>query len=234
MTYARTAAFYEPLRMLLLGSDIKNYENSKSNLVALNSIDGNVFWSTKVPGGCFGLAVLPDAGIVVASGYSSLFVYRLLDGTCIEACNSIFPMCLAADTASATVYVSNCLGIVTPFRWTGTTLEFLGRVNTEWCVVAHRAGECALVVVPSNPGIGLQTSYLVMGPVNSNVLYVLSLPERRLEYTHCLERGHVCGLSTNPSGTALYVCTIVDEEWREINVFTWPLPQMLMKSRHHL
>jgi hypothetical protein len=62
-----------------------------------------------------------------------------------------------------------------------------------------------------------------VGTFREPTLLVLSLPDRRLVYTHTLEGMEVSGLAADPSGTALAVC---DTASKAIHVLPWPLPGM--------
>jgi hypothetical protein len=230
----RSAAFVDGPKkvagtLLLLADD--NYEASV--LVAVDSISRAVRWSTALGGSCYGIAVLPAQGVVVVSYYShksydndSLRAHRLSDGSCIARVNVVEPSSIAADLATATLYVST-LGEVFAYHWDGASLVFDGFVDAagdfdDWrplAVVPPAPGEHS----PSQHSSGLRTSYLVVGTYCSSTLRVLSLPDRRLVQTYELEGMKVMGLAADPSGTALAVC---DAASKAIHVLPWPLFSM--------
>ena len=135
------------------------------------------------------------------------------------------PTYVAADTASATVYVStrdpdseeDDVFSVSAFRWDGAALVAEGVVEAAGGSGMSRP----LAVVPPAPG--QCTSYLVVGILGFANLRVLSLPDRRLVHTLKLEGMQVAGLAADPSGTALAVCEFTS---KAIHVLPWPLPGM--------
>jgi hypothetical protein len=162
--------------------------------------------------------VLPAQGLVVASVYSinKLQVYRLAEGELVVTAPADSPTFIAADPATATLYV--CTGRqVTSFRWDGGALLPEGVVEA----AGNRAGIRPLAVMPPAPG--QRTSHLVVGTNNIPTLLVLSLPNRRLVPTHTLEGTDVVGLAADRSGTALDVC---DGALKAVHVLPWPLPGM--------
>jgi hypothetical protein len=235
-TDARSSAFFETTGTLLLAdtSDITTSDVLlSSTLVAVNAASRVVSWSVALGerSRCYGIAVLPTQGLVVASdfGNSRLKLHRLSDGTRIASVAVDCPTVVAADPISATVYVNTFtinISQVSAFCWDGTTLVFDG--------VVEAAGQAdwihPLAVMPLAPGPGpgrgpeQRTSYLVVGTLLSGILRVLSLPDRRLVFTHELKGIKVVGLAADPSGTALAVC---DRASKAIHVLPWPLPGML-------
>jgi hypothetical protein len=215
-TGTRAAAFNNATATLLL-ADV-NLVSSK--LVAVDAVSRAVCWSTslKLGNNCWGIAVLPVQGLVVASIYDAkeLRVYRLTDGTLVATVHAQGPSFIAADPATATLYVSTGTR-VTAFHWNGSALVPEG--------VVEAAGDNAygrpLAVVPPAPG--QRTSYLVVGTVRTPILLVFSLPDCRLVHTHTLEGMVINGLAADPSGTALAVC---DGASKAVHVLPWPLPGM--------
>jgi hypothetical protein len=208
------AAFDEATSTLLLADSNKEV----SKLVAFDIVSRAVRWSTGLGGNCFGIAVLPAQGLVVASVYSvnELRVHHLSDGALVCTAPADRPSFIAADATTVALYVSSAYKVFS-FRWNGGTLVSKG--------VVEAAGDTGnwrlLAVMPSAPG--QHTSYLVVGTCYSPTLLVLSLPDRRLVHTHTLEGMKVAGLAADPSGTALAVC---DYTSKAIHVLPWPLPGM--------
>jgi hypothetical protein len=212
--YASNIAFDEATTTLLQ-ADVNSVA---PKLVAADAVTRWVRWSAELNAGCYGIAVLPEQGLVVASMpvSSGLRVYRLADGTVVTTAHAERPTLIAADPATATLYISTQCR-VSSFRWNGVALVSEG--------VLQAAGETEswrpLAVVPPAPG--QRTSYLVVGTINTPTLLVLSLPDRRLVHTHTLEGMMVVGLAADPSGTALAVCDSVS---KAVHVLPWPLPGM--------
>lgn len=215
--------FGEAADTLLLAND----NNFWVKLVAVDAASKTVRWSAaSIRGTCDGLAVLPSYVVVIVSDRASSFlhVYCLSDGTLIASVKANEPTSVAADPASATVYVSTYHDQedalkVSAFRWDGATLVFDGVVEAAGATDDRRP----LAVMPPAPGFDSDLSYLVVGSFYSSTLHVLSLPDRRLVNTHDLEGIKVVGLAADPSGTALAVC---DGAYRNIHVLPWPLPGM--------
>ena len=227
-------AFVEDTGTLLLLADIKGggtiTPKHTSKLVAVDAASRAVRWSTVLGSECLDIAVLPAQGVVVASDWRSrkLYVLRLSDGTYTASVAVREPSFIAADPVYATLYVStffdeyNDFCGVTTFRWDGAAMVFDGVVEAAGSTYNYGP----LAVVPPASGqhsSGQCTSYLVVGTLNSPSLRVLSLPDRRLVYTHTLEGMKVTGLAADPSGTALAVC---DKASKSIHVLPWPLPGM--------
>jgi hypothetical protein len=214
-TGTRVAALDEATASLLLAD--RNFDSSK--LVALYAVSRSVRWSAGLGRNCWGIAVLPAQGLVVASVYAAnkLRVHRLADGALTSTTNTAdYPSFVVADPATATLYVSTG-DQVTAFRWNGSALVSEGRVEAACDSDDIRP----LAVVPPAPG--QHTSYLVVGTCGTPTLLVLSLPDRRLVHTHTLEGMQVMGLAADPSGTALAVC---DYKSNAVHVLPWPLPGM--------
>ena len=187
-------------------------------LVAVDAASRAVRWSAALESRCYGIAVLPAEGMVIASecGSGKLCAHRLSDGTRVASVHVCDPSYVAADPATATVYVST-ERTVSAFRLIGTALVFEE--------VVEAAGvtrfDPPLAVVPPAPG--QRTSYLVVGTFYSPTLRVFSLPDRRLVHVHELKAIAVAGLAADPSGTALAVCDYISSS---IHVLPWPLPGM--------
>jgi hypothetical protein len=208
----RSAAFVEATGTLLLA----DANGATSKLMDVDAVSRAVRWSAALGGSCWGIAVLPAQGVVVASDYdnSKLHAHRLSDGTHIASVKASLPTFVAAEPATATVYASTS-SKVSAFRWDGAALVAEGVVDA-----AGATHDCRpLAVVPPAPG--QRTSYLVVGTFYSPTLRVLSLPDRRLVHTHELDGMQVMGLAADPSGTALAVC---DRSSEAIHVLPWPLP----------
>jgi hypothetical protein len=213
-TRTSNSAFDEVTATLLLADK----QSDSSKLVAVEAVSKAVRWSAGTGSDCWGIAVLPAQGLVVACLERSdeLRVYRLADGFHVATAHAVHPSFIAADPATATVYVDTDYG-VTAFRWNGITLLSEGAVEA--------AGDSddirPLAVVLPAPG--QHTSYLVVGKRFTPTLLVLSLPDYRLVHTHTLEEMKVVGLAADPSGTALAVC---DSASNAVHVLLWPLPGM--------
>jgi len=212
--YARSAAFVEATGTLLLS----DHDGTASTLVAVDAASRVVRWSAALGGSCYGVAVLPAQGVVVANDFESdkLHAHRLSDGTRVASANADWTTFVAADPATATAYASTS-GKVSAFRWDGAALVEEGIVEA----AGSTRNDRPVAVVPPAPG--QRTSYLVVGRCYSPTLRVLSLPDRRLVHTHTLEGMEVMGLASDPSGTALVVC---DAASKAIHVLPWPLPGM--------
>jgi hypothetical protein len=193
-----------------------NEEDSK--LVAVDTVSRSVRWSAGIGGSCSGIAVLPAQGLVVASTYNAdeLRMYRLADGALVATAPADCPSYVAADPATAALYVSTGTQVAA-FRWNGSALVSEGVVEAAGDTYNDRP----LAVV--SPAPGQRTSYLVMGTRCTPTLFVLSLPDRRLVHTHTLEGMRVVCLAADPSGTALAVC---DYASKAVHVLPWPLPGM--------
>ena len=213
-----SAAFFDGLEKdtgtgtLLLA----NAMGAASKLVAVDAATRAVRWSAALGGDCYGIAVLPVQGVVVASDSNlrKLHAHRFSDGTRMASVTAfVVPRYVAADSATATVYASTA-NKVTAFRWNGAALVFDGVVEG-----ATTGTWRPIAVMPPAPG--QCTSYLVVGTEFSTTLRVFSLPDRRLVHVHRLEGICVAGLAADPSGTALAVCGYTS---KAIHVLPWPLP----------
>lgn len=193
--------------------------SDSAKLVAVDSASRAVRWSAALKKQCFGIAVLPAQGAVVATIYESdeLLAFRLSDGALMFRVKALSPIGVAADPDTATVYVSCSFGTVSAYCWTGTSLVFDGVVFEEICRFDWRL----LAVVPRAPS--QCASYLVVVRLGSHVLRVFSLPDRRLVHTHMLEGMQIVGLAADPSGTALAIGDLISNS---IHVLPWPLSGM--------
>jgi DNA-binding beta-propeller fold protein YncE len=143
-------------------------------------------------------------------------VHRLADGAYVATAQVHDPTFIAADPATATLYVSTG-DTVSALCWNGSALVQEGVVGA----VSNTGFSRPLAVIPPAPG--QRTSYLVMGTLRTPTLLLLSLPNRRLVHTHTLEGMEVMGLVADPSGTAVAVC---DSASNAVHVLPWPLPGM--------
>jgi hypothetical protein len=173
----------------------------------------------------FGIAVLPQQGVVIVSSfhYDMLHVHGLSDGIRIASVEVSWCTFLASDPAAATIYVSSesdddgAGHSVVAYTWNTTTLVVDGIVEAAGVTDNLRP----LAVMPPAPG--LRTSYLIVGIIDTPTLHVISLPDRRLIHTHTLEGMEVVGLAADPFGTALAVCDFAS---KAVHVLPWPLPGM--------
>jgi hypothetical protein len=197
-----------------------------SKLVAVDTASTTVCWSASMGISCYGIAVLPAQGVVVASDYSldKLHARRLSDGAHIASVAAVNSTYTAVDPATATIYSSTICN-VSIYRWDDEMLVFDGVVEEAVKEAGTTDPPRPLAVVPPAPGpeSGQRTSFLVVGTFRCPTLHVFSLPDHRLIHTHELEEMKVVGLAADPSGNALAVC---DGASKAIHVLPWPLPGM--------
>jgi hypothetical protein len=237
-SYTRCAAFVDGVEKdtgTLLLADVNNAAwNVK--LFAVDAASRAVRWSSGACGGscydCYGIAVLPAQGVAIVSDMDQLHAHRLSDGFRVDSISSNMPNFVAADPATATVYVSALAydedddddddndfensSRVIAFRWNENAFVFDRDIETFENTYFH-----PLAVVPPVPG--QHTSFLVVGTLGCPTLRVLSLSDCCLVHTHELEGMEVAGLAADPSGTALAVC---DAASKAIHVLPWPLHGM--------
>jgi hypothetical protein len=103
-SYTRCAAFVETTGTLLLA----DANGTSSKLVAVNAASRTIRWSTSLNGGCWGIAVLPAQGVVILSdrNHGELHVHRLSDGVRVASAKATWPIYIAFDLASETVFAS--------------------------------------------------------------------------------------------------------------------------------
>jgi hypothetical protein len=177
------AAFCDASATLLLA----DVNSAASKLVAVDAVSRAVRWSTGLGSNCYGIAALPAQGLVIVSVYSvnMLRVHMIDDGAVFATTPADDPAFIAADSSSATLYVSTG-DTVTAFRWSRSTLVPEGAVDAAGEAETYRP----LAVVPPAPG--QHTSYLIVGTYSDATLLVLSLPDRRLVHTHTHTGGDAC------------------------------------------
>jgi hypothetical protein len=152
--YTCEAAFDADTATLLLADEC----DLDSKLVAVDEASRVVRWKTGLGtglgGSCYGIAVLPAQGLVISSVYDAdeLGVHRIADGALVTTTPIHDPSFVAADPATATLYVSTGMQ-VSAFRWNGSALVSEGVVgatgdSTDWRPLA--------VVLPAP---GQRTSY---------------------------------------------------------------------------
>lgn len=207
------AAVADDAGLLLIGEEIPD-----GRLSALDLDSGELRWAAPDFKECCGVAVLPDHGVAIASSYkqNSLHVHRLTDGVRVASQSVDYPMQVAADLATGTVYVSTSCNTVSAYCWRDGALD---RVD----FVDPALGELRFVAVVPAAGAGVISGHLVVGKRNSGNLLVFALPGGDLIHEHYLANIYVMGLAGDPGGAALAVC---DARGRVVEVLSWPLPGM--------
>jgi hypothetical protein len=212
-----SAAFVDDAGTLLLA----DANDASSKLVAVDAASRAVRWSAALGCNCLGIAALPAQDVVIVSDrkHEKLHVHRLSDGVRVASTKATYPTYVTADPASGTVYASTGAypSSVSAFRWDRAALVADGVVEAAGTADNLRP----VAVMPPTPD--RHTSYLVVGTCDKPTLLVLSLPDRRLIYTHTLEGMKATGLASDPSATALAVCDFAS---KAIHVLPWPLPGM--------
>jgi hypothetical protein len=103
----------------------------------------------------------------------------------------------AADPSTATLYTSvleQGAGRVIAFRWSGRGLVRLPSLDD----AIHPTGaRRPLAVVPPAPGLGRNSSYLVVGTQRASDIVVLRLPECIVVHRQALPGVRIMGLGTN-------------------------------------
>ena len=211
---SHAVALDEATRTLLIGA-------SSSPFIAAYDADSlAVRWRSPpdVSGNCRGFAVLPDAGVFVATLQpGTLVVVQLSDGALLASMRVDSPLYAAAYPETNTVFVSIRYA-VEAFQWDGTSLRAVGRVAS-----ADSNNNHPVAVVP--PGPGCHHAHLVVGTChNTPQLDVFRLPD--LEFVcHAMlpDRVHLYGLAADATGTTLVA--IVTRHNAAL-LLPWPLPGM--------
>lgn len=164
-----------------------------------------------------------EAAVVIASSWGSgkLKVHRVCDGAFVDEAEDVRdPTFVAADSPSATAFVSTGHGTVSAWHWDGRSL---GQRRAVPLPPSFTGNNCPIAVVPL-PRLGsFGTRCLVVGLCGSPRLCVLALPSLALLHEHVLEGMAVVGLAAAPCGSALAVC---DAATGAIHVMRWPLAGM--------
>lgn len=214
--------------------------DENARLVAVDAASGAIRWSVATANedgsdNISGLAVLPEEGVViVTSSHNRLLVFRVSDGTPLaQVDDEGFPVYLASDAASGTLFVSHGCA-VGAYTWdaAGTTLRPVGEEPS--AALRHVAGDATnfrpIAVVPATHGF---PACLVAAVYNSpaSPVRVMSLPDFKL-IGECVLRGEpdqdhaeaaaglaIIGLAADPSGTAL---AVNDGTCDFVRVVAWP------------
>ena len=223
-----SAVAYCPKTRLLFVAD------GRCRLLAVDEASGAICWSAadahEGAADMSGLAVLPEEGVVVmASSHSRLLVFRVSDGTPLAVVDDeAFPVYLAADAASGTLFVSHGCA-VGAYTWdaAGATLRPVGDESS--AALRDAAGEGdnfrPLAVVPAMSGF---PACLVAAVYSYPDLRIISLPDFKLigEYAlpdlDSLEDAatpDIAGLAADPSGTAL---AVYDNAGYVMRIVAWP------------
>jgi hypothetical protein len=188
-------------------------------IVAVNTASFDIFWRQRVDSGVNGMALLD--GVVFVSSHNHVFVFKLVDGTLMSCIHVPGCMRLAADAATATMYISSRLFEyydVEAYEWDAErgTLEFMTQFSS-LNVLSH------VIVVPAPRGSSsCRRSYLVV-TLDASALRVFALPERQLVYVYNCPTMVINGLAVDPCGTAL---AVYDDISKSIQILPWPLPGM--------
>ena len=132
---------------------------------------------------------------------------------------------VAVDVASRAVrwwasLVGYCCGIaVLPAQGVAIVSDLEPHLGSLNLLAVHRLSDGTRIASANVSFV----SFLVVGIRFFPTLHVISLPDRRLVYTHELQGMQIVGLAADPSGTALAVC---DSSSKAIHVLPWPLPGM--------
>ena len=197
-------------------------------LVAVNAKSSAVVWTAESPGACYGLAVLPSAGIIVMGCYSmtrALRVHRLSDGVLIATAEAPQLSYMTLDVESSTIFASTQRGVVRSFRWDGTALiQAFDPIDLR----LHLAGTShnPLCIMPDDThDSDSPSSLLVVGVQETADVMIFSLGPPHgvgtLLRKFRLARGiEVAGLAADSSGCALVV---MDSNSHVARVLQWPL-----------
>lgn len=213
---SHAVALDEATRTLLIGA------SSSPFITAFDADTLAVRWRSppEVSGSCRGIAVLPAAGVCVATlqfQSGNLVVVQLSDGALLASMRVDSPLYAAAYPETNTVFVSIRYA-VEAFQWDGTALRAVGRVNT-----ADTGNNRPVAVVP--PGPGCHHAHLVVGTChNTPQLDVFRLPGLEFVCQATLpDRVQLYGLAADATGTTLVA--IVTRR-NEALLMPWPLPGM--------
>lgn len=228
--YTAFAGGASPLVILGRADDIR------SRVVALDASTHALRWTADLGSHCYGVAVLPTSGLLVALIDQHLpVVLSLADGLPRgEAIHDVAagdddPMSLegkfqhiAADPLTGTVFTAS-IGPphdVTAWAWNerAAQLAYVGVVPA----AGHGENWRPLAVVPpSRPG---GSSHLLVGTQGSADLRIIALPSLTLIHEHRLAGVHsAMGIAADPHGTAI---AVADSTSEAIIVVPWPLPGM--------
>ena len=188
-------------------------------IVAVNTASFDISWRQRVDSGVNGMALLN--GVVFVSAHDHVSTFKRFDGTFLSRIHVPECMGLAADAATATMYISSRpydYYDVEAYEWDAEhgTLEFMTHFSS-LNALSH------VIVVPAPRGSSsCSRSYLVV-TLDARALRVYALPERQLVYVFNCPTMVIHGLAADPCGTAL---AIYDDISKSIQILPWPLPGM--------
>jgi hypothetical protein len=150
---------------------------NEERVVAVSISNMKPIWSAPIMS-CFGLAVLPGQGIVVAGSYTtrSLLVFSVSDGSQIFSCRDTPDVVfVAADALSRCIYVSSETKVAA-FTWLAADRCFGPR--EEVLAAGDTLDNRPLTVMP--PAFAGQPAHLLVGTSGNPELKIIRLPERTL------------------------------------------------------
>lgn len=213
-TCSRVAAFDESNNALVI---------CKNNglIWSVNMSSRHIRWKTvqDVDATIIAMTMLPQHGLVLTTGSNKICAYQVSDGTQVSSTQVFGCSQIACDEATSTVFATTITDdcFIVAYQWDpmANTLVFNGQIEPPFQSLPFRRNRFIAVVPALSPA---SSSYLVVGTWGFSKLYVFSLPDRRLVYTHVFNYP-IENITADPSGNAL----AVQDSTKTFHVISWPL-----------